>query len=46
LQILEHLLEAVNGSGYPQHMIDGDIPLEARIVAVEDVFDVLTSQRP
>lgn len=44
--IAEFHHEAVNGTGYPQHMRDGDIPLEARIVAVADVFDALTSQRP
>ena len=38
--------EAVNGSGYPQGRRGDDIPLEARIVAVADVFDALTSRRP
>ncbi len=38
--------EAINGSGYPQGMHDREIPLEARIVAVADVFDALTSNRP
>lgn len=44
--IAEYHHEAVNGTGYP-HGIQGDeIPLEARIVAVADVFDALTSKRP
>ncbi|MBI1423698.1 MAG: HD domain-containing protein [Gammaproteobacteria bacterium] len=38
--------EAVNGSGYPHGKRDQEIPLEARIVAVADVFDALTSRRP
>jgi len=38
--------EAVNGSGYPEGRRGEDIPLEARIVAVADVFDALTSKRP
>jgi HD-GYP domain-containing protein (c-di-GMP phosphodiesterase class II) len=38
--------EAVNGSGYPLGMKGKEIPLEARIVAVADVFDALTSKRP
>jgi HD-GYP domain-containing protein (c-di-GMP phosphodiesterase class II) len=38
--------EAVNGTGYPLGLADGGIPLEARIVAVADVFDALTSTRP
>lgn len=37
--------EAVNGQGYPMGMCGGDIPLEARIVAVADVFDALTTRR-
>jgi HD-GYP domain-containing protein (c-di-GMP phosphodiesterase class II) len=38
--------EAVNGRGYPDGKSGDDIPLEARIVAVADVFDALTSRRP
>ena len=38
--------EAVDGSGYPEGLSGADMPLEARIVAVADVFDALTSQRP
>lgn len=38
--------EKFNGQGYP-HGLKGDkIPLEARIVAVADVFDALVSNRP
>jgi HD-GYP domain-containing protein (c-di-GMP phosphodiesterase class II) len=44
--IAEHHHEAVNGSGYPAGMKGNEIPLEARIVAVADVFDALTSKRP
>ncbi len=38
--------EAVNGTGYPEGKKGNEIPLEARIVAVADVFDALTSVRP
>jgi len=38
--------EAMDGSGYPQGLQGDEIPLEARIVAVADVFDALTSVRP
>lgn len=38
--------ESVNGAGYPLGTSGADIPLEARIVAVADVFDALTSRRP
>ena len=38
--------ETMDGTGYPVGMKGNDIPLEARIVAVADVFDALTSARP
>jgi HD-GYP domain-containing protein (c-di-GMP phosphodiesterase class II) len=38
--------EAVNGSGYPHGLQGDEIPIEARIIAVADVFDALTSKRP
>ena len=44
--IAEFHHEAVNGSGYPHGKTGAAIPLEARIVAVADVFDALTSRRP
>ncbi len=44
--IAGHHHEAVNGSGYPDGLSGHKIPLEARIVAVADVFDALTSKRP
>ncbi|WP_126456556.1 HD domain-containing phosphohydrolase [Sulfuriflexus mobilis] len=37
--------EKMNGTGYPEQKIGEDIPLEARIVAVADIFDALTSKR-
>jgi putative two-component system response regulator len=38
--------EKWDGSGYPQGLSGEQIPLEARIVAISDVFDALTSKRP
>jgi hemerythrin-like metal-binding protein len=38
--------EKYDGSGYPSGLKGDDIPLSARIVALVDVFDALTSQRP
>ncbi len=38
--------EKYDGSGYPQRLVGDHIPLVARIVAVADVFDALTSLRP
>ena len=43
--IAEFHHEAVNGSGYPSGKVNTEIPLEARIIAVADVFDALTSRR-
>jgi putative two-component system response regulator len=38
--------EKFDGSGYPNALKGTAIPLEGRIVAVADVFDALTSERP
>lgn len=43
--IAEYHHEAINGTGYPEGKSGDNIPLEARIVAVADVFDALTSRR-
>jgi putative two-component system response regulator len=38
--------EKWDGSGYPSGLSKEEIPLSGRIVAICDVFDALTSQRP
>jgi HD-GYP domain-containing protein (c-di-GMP phosphodiesterase class II) len=38
--------ERWDGSGYPDGLVGEAIPLPARIVAVADAFDALTTQRP
>jgi len=38
--------EKWDGSGYPRGLKGREIPLAARIVALADVFDALTSERP
>ncbi len=38
--------ERWDGSGYPRGLSGDDIPLAARIFAIVDVFDALTSDRP
>lgn len=38
--------EKFDGSGYPLGLAQNDIPLNARIFAIADVFDALTSRRP
>jgi len=38
--------ERMDGNGYPRGLADDEISLAGRIVAVADVFDALTSDRP
>jgi len=38
--------ERLDGSGYPNGLSGGDIPLPARIVCVADAFDAMTTHRP
>ncbi len=38
--------ERMDGSGYPQGLSGNDIPLEARILAVADVVEAMSSHRP
>ena len=37
--------EKFDGSGYPRGLRGGEIPVEARIAAIADVFDALTTDR-
>lgn len=46
LPIVRHHHERIDGGGYPDQLKGDDIPLLARIVAVVDVFDALTTDRP
>jgi len=45
VDVAHHHHERFDGSGYPDGLIGLDIPLSARIVALADVFDALTSKR-
>lgn len=44
--IVRHHHEWYNGEGYPDGLKGEDIPLGARIIAVADAFDAITSERP
>jgi len=43
---VRHHHENMDGSGYPDKLSGEDIPLEARILAVADAFDAMSSNRP
>ncbi len=43
---VRHHHESLDGSGYPDRLAGEDIPFEARILAVADSFDAMSSNRP
>lgn len=45
LPVVKYHHEKWDGSGYPEGLVGEDIPLTARILAVADVYDALTSNR-
>jgi putative two-component system response regulator len=46
IEIIEHHHDHYDGSGLHQVIVGNDIPLGARILAVADAFDAMTSDRP
>ena len=44
--IARHHHERFDGTGYPDRLAGNDIPIEARVVTVADIFDALISPRP
>lgn len=46
LEITRYHHEKFDGSGYPDGLSGHDIPLTARILAIADVYDALTTKRP
>jgi len=46
LPIIRHHHERYDGKGYPDGLKGEKIPLLARIIAVADAFDAMTSDRP
>ena len=46
VDIVRHHHEAWDGSGYPDGLVGTDIPFGARVIAVADSYDAMTSDRP
>lgn len=46
IDIIQYHHEKFDGSGYPTGLKEEEIPLNARIFSIVDVFDALTSKRP
>jgi HD-GYP domain-containing protein (c-di-GMP phosphodiesterase class II) len=46
LKVVEYHHEKISGEGYPHRFGQEEIPIFARIFAIADVFDALTSRRP
>lgn len=46
IPIIKHHHECFDGRGYPEGLKGYDIPQESRIIALADIFDALTSERP
>jgi putative nucleotidyltransferase with HDIG domain len=44
--IVRHHHERVDGNGYPDNLVADEIPLLARIIAVADAYNAMTSDRP
>ena len=44
--IVRHHHERVDGNGYPDGLVGEEIPLLARIIAVADAYNAMTSDRP
>lgn len=46
INIIKYHHERLDGTGYPDGLAGKQIPLEARIVAVADIYDALSTDRP
>jgi putative two-component system response regulator len=44
--IVRHHHERLDGTGYPDGLRNGEVPLLAQIISTVDVFDAITTERP
>ncbi len=45
-ELVRHHHEHLDGSGYPDGLVDGQIPIGSRILLVADAFNAITTDRP
>jgi hypothetical protein len=45
-RVVRYHHERIDGQGYPDGLVDQDIPLVSRIIAVADAYNAMTSDRP
>ncbi len=45
-RVVRHHHERIDGQGYPDGLVDEDIPLVSRIIGVADAYNAMTSNRP
>lgn len=45
-ELIYHHHEKWDGSGYPSELMEKEIPIECRILAIVDAFDAMTNDRP
>jgi putative two-component system response regulator len=46
IPLVRHHHEKLNGGGYPDGLVEDQIPPEVRVISVADVYDALTTSRP
>ena len=45
-KVVRHHHERIDGQGYPDGLVEDEIPLVSRIIAVADAYNAMTSDRP